>query len=179
MPYDLQVCKCFPWAIILQQTDPAVQQVLALHTLLESCEFKQFWTALRENTEVVELISGMEEAARSCESSGLPLNSWPFLYSTLPLLYPAITMDHLPQPCAVFQSCDFTAQHAPTGYFSKSCDHTSQPHDFYLKSCVHPSNSWEFILVLLPVHRYLQYSERELPDGSTGPPEGISRINWR
>ena len=57
--------------LVSQQQDSAVQQVLALHTLLESCEFKKFWTALRESSEVVELVRGMEEAARSCESSGL------------------------------------------------------------------------------------------------------------
>ena len=48
-----------------------MQEVLSLHTLLESCEFKQFWIALRENQELVELVSNTEEAVRNCESESL------------------------------------------------------------------------------------------------------------
>ena len=50
-----------------QQRDSSVQQVINLHGLLESCQFKQFWTELKDCDDVTKNVNGFEEAIRTCK----------------------------------------------------------------------------------------------------------------
>lgn len=47
------------------QRDLDVQQVINLHSLLESCQFREFWPTLRENPMLVEEVSDFEASIRS------------------------------------------------------------------------------------------------------------------
>ncbi len=49
-----------------------IQQVIQLHTLLESCQFREFWETARESsTEVTELVAEFEKSVRNCTFSSL------------------------------------------------------------------------------------------------------------
>ena len=67
-----------------------MQQIVSLHGLLESCQFKQFWTELKDCTEVTQHVNGFEEAIRTCERTILSLSplSLPYLSLSLSLSIP-------------------------------------------------------------------------------------------
>ena len=58
---------CVPELLPLATRSHSARDALPAH-LLESCEFKQFWIVLREEQELVELVSNTKEAVRNCES---------------------------------------------------------------------------------------------------------------
>lgn len=59
---DFVLCKCL--IIELHQSTEIVNKVIELANLLETCEFKQFWTILDENRELIEGIKGFEDSIR-------------------------------------------------------------------------------------------------------------------
>ena len=59
--------KSVSFLIFGQQKEESIQQILQLHSLLESCQFKEFWQAARENQSLMQLVVGFEATVRNCE----------------------------------------------------------------------------------------------------------------